>query len=243
MQRDMQNKKPNSSNWKDRLEDETAFAANELPGTNAAWDKLYSRLHQPSRKKVTWYWVAAACLFIGILFTVIILQPQQQTKMNSIVKAMPLDQREKLLSEVKKNEKPIAVAIENKEAIRSTVKQINKTILQNTIIVPEENKQQPAVSDDNKMIKEQTASLMVKTKQLNDTVAAMQIVSAQPKVKLKVVHVNELGNAADNTYKSRQTGDYGLIQFGIINQQVNNTALAPGTIGLNISTGKNSPSN
>ena len=71
MEPNMQNKNPGSGNWKDKLEDTTAFAGNELLNTNAAWDKLYNRLHQPRRKKAVWYWAAAACLamvIISVLF-------------------------------------------------------------------------------------------------------------------------------------------------------------------------------
>ena len=57
------------------------------------------------------------------------------------------------------------------------------------------------------------------------------------------MHINELGNANENN-NNKQAGDYGVLQFGVNNQRMYNTAPLPsGKIGLNISTGKTSPSN
>lgn len=240
MEQDMQNKKPNSSNWKDKLEDDTAFAAGELPETNAAWEKLYNRMHKPRRKKAIWYWMAAASLFTGIFFTVIISQQQQPQSINAVVKAIAEKQIDKSVSDKKENEKPIAVVIENK---KEDVKQIHKTAMRKTALIPEQKEQQLTVNNDIKISEAPTASLTVEVNQLNDTASSTQIVFIQPKPKLKVVHINELGNANENN-NNKQAGDYGVLQFGVNNQRMYNTAPLPsGKIGLNISTGKTSPSN
>jgi hypothetical protein len=239
MEQGMQNKKPNSSNWKDKLEDDTAFAAGELPETNAAWDKLYNRMHQPRRNKAIWYWMAAASLVIGIFFTVIISQ-QNTPISNAVVKTTTEKQIDKSASDKKENEKPIAVVIENK---KEDVKKNHKTTMRNTALIPEQKEQQLTVNNDNKITEAPSTSLTVEVNQLNDTAPSTQIVFIQPKPKLKVVHINELGNANHHN-NNNQAGDYGVLQFGVNNQRIYNTAPLPsGKIGLNISTSKTSPSN
>jgi predicted histidine transporter YuiF (NhaC family) len=47
-----------------------------LPGSafvgDAAWDKLYGRLRGNRKsKKISWYWIAAACLLFGLMITLL----------------------------------------------------------------------------------------------------------------------------------------------------------------------------
>jgi|GEM_PF-1145894 len=49
--------------WAGRLEEPGALTGQGLTDKEAAWDKLHSRLGNPPRKKrIAWYWLAAACL-------------------------------------------------------------------------------------------------------------------------------------------------------------------------------------
>jgi hypothetical protein len=38
-----------NSDWKSRLQDESAFAGDEILNSNAAWEALYERMHTPKR--------------------------------------------------------------------------------------------------------------------------------------------------------------------------------------------------
>src|SRR6186713_871937 len=60
----MQNNAQN--NWKQLLENTDAFPGEIFPGKNAAWEKLYTRLHKkPMRKLLAWHWAAAACVVLA----------------------------------------------------------------------------------------------------------------------------------------------------------------------------------
>ena len=53
------------NNWKQLLENADSLPAEVLKDKSAAWEKLYTRLHnKPARKLRTWYW-AAACLLVA----------------------------------------------------------------------------------------------------------------------------------------------------------------------------------
>jgi len=236
----MQNKKANSSNWKNKLEDETAFAAGELPDTNAAWDKLYNRMKRPGRKKAIGYWMAAASVLTLIFLTVLLLQQQQLTPINNIVTATPQKYLHKPVQIAKEKELLVQNVTINK---KGTVKKINKTQTGNVAVAPEQKAGQLSVSSVYKTIEEPNVPPPPETKQISDTVSSAQLVSTQTSAKLKVVHVNELGNTS-NANSKRQESDYGAIHFGITSQQLYyKTPLPSAKIGLNISTNKTSPVN
>jgi hypothetical protein len=240
MEQNMQNKNPGSGNWKDKLEDTTAFAGNELLNTNAAWDKLYNRLHQPRRKKAVWYWAAAACLAMVIASVLFVSKQKIQNRDT----ATNRQQTEKPIAAVKENEQAAAITTtEKKESVKKNIKQINTAAaVKNSTAAAVQIPQPFAVNDNDKAMQQSITLLPAAAKQVNDTASSTQIVSVQPKTKLKVVHVNELGN--DNIYSNKPSGDYSVIQFGVSNQQVYNKVPVPsGKIGFNISTSKTSPSN
>jgi predicted nucleic acid-binding protein len=68
----MSNENPNNTPpWRNKLDE-----LEHLPGSvfikDAAWDKLYGRLRGNSKsKKIFWYWIAAACLLLGLLITLL----------------------------------------------------------------------------------------------------------------------------------------------------------------------------
>lgn len=241
MEQDMQNNNHGNSNWKDKLEDTAGFGSNELLDTNAAWDKLYNRMQQPRRKKTIWYWAAAASILTGIVFTILFSQQQQQTKPVNIVTTNPQKQTKELINTIEGDDKAAVVETGNKKKTINE-KHSSKTVLQKSTVITEQKEKQLTAGKDDKIITASIPLLPVVTKLLNDTVSSTTIVSVQPKAKLKVVHVNELGNTNDNT--NRPAVDYSVIQFGINSQRLYNKAPLPsGKIGLHISTNKISPSN
>jgi hypothetical protein len=67
------------TDWKARLESPGALPAQGLPDREAAWEKLYGRLREhPPRRRIAWYWIAAACfpLLLGLLFLLMGRQPR-----------------------------------------------------------------------------------------------------------------------------------------------------------------------
>ena len=69
-------------------------------------------------------------------------------------------------------------------------------------------------------------------------------VAVREKKKLKVVHLNELGDPVSEPRNRLLPDDYGLIQFKLINQQVYTSSPAPSnSTGFNILQSKNVSSN
>ncbi|HZE83138.1 MAG TPA: hypothetical protein VE035_02470 [Puia sp.] len=68
----MSNERPDdASHWINKLEDPDPPAAEPWTGKNAAWEKLYSRLHEKPRRRIpSWYWAAAACLLLVLYIPV-----------------------------------------------------------------------------------------------------------------------------------------------------------------------------
>ncbi|HMH23037.1 MAG TPA: hypothetical protein VK563_14735 [Puia sp.] len=62
----MSNERPgDASHWINKLEGPDPSAAEPWAGKNAAWEKLYSRLHEKPRRRIPfWYWMAAASLLL-----------------------------------------------------------------------------------------------------------------------------------------------------------------------------------
>lgn len=229
MQEDMKSNDQNSS-WKLKLENETAFDG-EMLNENAAWNKLYTRLHKPRRKKAAWYWMAAAALIAAVICAVIVKEtvtsdmvalptPVVQNKENKIPTQQPATSTDAVIS----TKIPIRSAIAksgNQEKINA--KKTDEII---TAVVTENNTEQ---------VEKDTILYPVEIPAVNTSEVAI----VSPKAKLKVVHVNELGTDEQNSI-SKPGGDYSVIQFGINNNKSIPTA---GKIGIQISTGKTSPSN
>ena len=55
-----------NNEWKQKLEDTSSLQNFVLQNKDAGWGKLHSRLEKkPQKKRVVWYWIAAACLLIA----------------------------------------------------------------------------------------------------------------------------------------------------------------------------------
>lgn len=244
MEQDMESNNHGNSRWKNKLEDVSGFDSTDLPDTNAAWDKLYNRMHQPHRKKAAWYWAAAACFLIGIGSVLVFFH--QQIQRPGTAQATVKKQAPKPHNSVKEKEQPaIVLTPGKKEMEKAEIKQAGKNDKPSPDGKAAKNNMPFTVSDKVTLKQERLIPLPgnemareIQTPMITPTAAI-----AQPKPKLKVVHINELGSTAEDN-NTRPASDFSLIQFGITNQQVYNKIPAPsGKIGLNISTSKTSPSN
>ena len=68
----MSNENPNNTSpWRNKL-DELEHSPGSAFNRDAAWDKLYGRLRGNKKsKKISWYWIAAACLLFGLMITLL----------------------------------------------------------------------------------------------------------------------------------------------------------------------------
>ncbi len=239
MEQGMQNNNQNNMHWKTTLEDDTAFAPGELADTGAAWEKLYNRMHQPQRKKKIWYWAAAASLLIAVLFT-LVFSVKQQTN-NITVNSVPAKQTEKKVQNISSQQELDTRLPGQKAMVKTNTKQAGI----NTVKYEKQTKKDiipsPAVNGNRTTI-ETVTSLPAEKKEDYRKPVSIPLVAVKQKAKLKVVHVNELGENNEDK-NNKPGGDYSVIQFGVKSQPVNNNTTSTGKIGLNISTSKTSPSN
>ena len=68
----MSNENPNNTSpWRNKL-DELEHIPGSAFNRDAAWDRLYGRLGgNRKNKKISWYWIAAACLLFGLMITLL----------------------------------------------------------------------------------------------------------------------------------------------------------------------------
>lgn len=232
MHQDMESNRQNNMHWKEKLQDENAFARGELQGTDAVWNKLYERMHQPQRKKKMWYWIAASVVVTVLLSIVFLSEPKRNN--SNVVKAVPLIQTEK--RKVNQQEEwVISLPVEKASTVTHVKqqKEIKQKATEKKIHpVPVAVAEEPAVSTE--------ILSPFEIKEDSTKAVAVSLAVAKQRSKLKVIHVNELGDNRDTRYK--QESDFSVIQFGVRSQPVNNIT-SPGIIGLRISTNKTSPSN
>ncbi len=229
MQQDMQNNDQNNS-WKSRLEDDNAFPGEEIINGHAAWDALCNRLHQPSRKKAVWYWMAAASI-VAVVASVFVMQSPKlrqepimtktSIKQNAAIDEIEPAQPGEIVATLPVKDITAPVATAKRHAEGKVFKYRNKALIATESNPVEE-------------VKEEMAGAAVHTEEKDDE----QLVAIQPKPMLKVVHINELGGSTQNNVNKRGA-DYSVLRIGTSG----NTTQPAGKIGIQISTAKTSPVN
>jgi hypothetical protein len=243
MDQDMLNENPGNRNWKDKLDDTDSLSSATLTDKNAAWEKLHSRLHrQPRRSRAIWYWAAAACILIAIIAPLLTTDKKQAELVTN--NTLPVTTNKASVPQqlpVQENVSTVVPAVDNSNTVTIQKDQpVNhkKVITGNAPV-------QPAI--DPVLFIEQKNMLATQT----ITVSPVQIpvtetttVAVTVKKKLKVVHINELGDPVSAPRNMVHPDEYSVIQFRLINQQVYTSSPVPSTsIGFNISSSKNVPSN
>ena len=241
MEPDMQDENPNDFHWKNKLEDAESLSGETLTDNNAAWEKLHARLSEkPRRIRAAWYWSAAACLLLAVIIPMMTAtkkqpglvknnteqtQPKKSTatkaetqKENEVVKVTPVETAKKntiKAPEQTSEKKDAAIDIAQQEATVSTGFNDQQTIVPPPIILP----QPPA-----------------------DTAPITILAMLPAKRKLKIVHINELGDVVEVPLNIACNTDYHTFQFGLIGQQVYTSAsINANNTGFNIFKTSNSP--
>lgn len=243
MEEGMQNNDRGNNKWRDKLEDAGAFEEGILPATDATWDKLYVKLQQPPRKNALRKWAAAATILMGV--TITMLFSLQLPKQEGPVVKTSVEEQPGSGAPLQKNDHQLTTSIPvvKKRVMPSPIKQMVRERVQKTIIKQESTTAPLAVNNNRDALRESSEPLPVMEQSLSNNIASIPQSAPQPRPKLKVVHVNELGSAPNNN-QNRPAVDYSVIQFGVSNQQLyNKGSLPPGKIGLRISTGKPTSSN
>ena len=185
----MSNENPNNvPQWRNKL-DELEHLPGSAFNSDAAWDKLYGRLRGNRKsKKISWYWIAAACLLFGLMITLLnyyksISQPENK---ETVIKH-PKKIKEPVLKieEVNKNENENSAELIKDKIVTTS----DKPIQRNRRMTP------------TKVIKVHPDEVVISYPEKEPVVKPLEIINTNattavlpPKKKLNVVHINELGD-------------------------------------------------
>lgn len=243
METGMLNENPNNLNWKNKLEDAGGLPEEILADKNATWEKLHNRLvPKPRRKRIVWYWAAAACILITIIIPLLKADkkhdsvvkkasPQAIPKKGFVKKVVPL-QEEKIM------------AIAAKE-IKKTVTLTQDVHLKSEVLLSKDILQKPAIVSPKLNTQNNIPPVpLMEQMPVQEMPVANVIALLGNTKKLKVVHINELGDPIPETHSKQRITDYRPIQIRLINQEVYSTALPSiNNPGFNIFKTGNAPSN
>ena len=174
---------------------------------DAAWGKLYERLNEKEPgKKPGWYWIAAACLVFVLVVSMFFInntpdkitasetKPASAETVNTVAKT----------KEKKDETKRADAIISGKIAITVDKKADRKT----SKIVPVKPFLKLRLSD---TVSEQKPALKTVDDFINPVKASPVLAITKPeKKKLRVVHVNELGDPVEAIYRYRTQRFYSL---------------------------------
>ena len=215
----------NHNNWRSKLEELSSLPGENQQDKNVAWDKLHSRMGGKKRsKKAVWYWAAAACILFALMIPAVIFNKKNHQVDNVTIKQKP--------SEIKTS---VATIIDKKEAVENSIPGL--PVKNEIIVTAKSNKTESKIIAGNKINK----------LRLPDTVSAQNIVtetdntSLQPihtssyltaiipaKKRLKVVHINELGDPVElATDMAREADKRSFLSIKLANEEVyNNPSVA-----------------
>jgi hypothetical protein len=226
----------NTPHWRNKL-DELEHLPDASFNRDAAWDNLQSRLEGNKRsKKISWYWIAAACLVFGLMIALLNYHKGSSEPANkeTIVKQQP--------TEIKKPISP-AEQIDQNE-IDETAERIKDRIV-STPIKPVQKIRRiitmevaPKVRPEDVAISYPQNEPVAKSLQIvkNSTTAV-----APPKKKLNVVHINELGDPVIESPDVTRIQDIHSFKLKFGNGEVfsNSPSKPPGFIILKTKTASN----
>ena len=183
-----------NNNWKSRLDELESLQGEIMPDKNATWEKLHLRLggKKSNHKKMIWYW-AAACLLLVLMMPVLVVNKEesQLTKTGIKQKQQLETSTDAVIQSAQDPVKLINSPLKKNEVI-AFPKRANK--LHGNVTPAEVSNRIPSVDTlaFTGVVKENINNLL----QPLDT--SSHIVATLPaKKKLKVIHINELGDAVE----------------------------------------------
>ena len=227
--------------WKNKL-GELESLPGETFNSEAAWAKLHGRMQGKTRSKHTLkYWLAAALFFLALLTPWLFLINKKE---NTVVNGKPVEtqtQTQTVSAPVTKNAEEdgitrSSVLVEQKLRALPINKghTINSSFKRGVSRLP------------NIQHKKDSETFAVQAITINTAApvdAPTSIAVSIPETKkLKVVHINDLGDAATETPTLPKSYEHrSLVKF--INREINVTTPASGNTGFTIFKTKNIPSN
>jgi hypothetical protein len=237
----MLNEKPgNDFHWKSKL-DEMESLPGETFNKEAAWEKLHKRMQGKSaNKSVVWYWAAAACLLMALIIPLLFLTNKKESvivKNNSVEK-----QTQSSSHLLPPGDIDTSVIISSMSAVEKLPAQFSKE--NNKINSSINLKAIPVEAIAGKTQKEEYITQKVSDNAAVPVDTAISIVANLPeKKKLKVVHINELGDPVTEIPNVARNYEHHSFQVKFLNQEVYTSPSHSGNTGFNIFKTKNPPSN
>ena len=236
----MSNENPNNTpGWRNKLDDLECLPGSAL-NRDAAWDKLHGRLQGNKKsKKIYWYWIAAACLLVAALIAILNDQKPNSQASN----------RETVMEQPKETNKTDAKADEKK--VNENTNESNSEIKNKIVSVPNRSVQRSqGIARAKVVAKVHIDDLVTSYPEKEPLAKYLEIIKANsttavvpPKKKLKIVHINELGDPVLETSDITRIADIHSFQLKFGNGEViSNSPMASKSSGLIILKAK-PPSN
>ncbi len=226
-----------SEGWKSKLNNLDSLPGETMPGKNEVWEKLHARLGGKKRnRKAIWYWAAAACILFALMIPSLYFKtnnPQVSTSQIQKNNTESDSYRKKNSSKKVIDEKNSTQIIQPSMVINNRVKtevaspkKTRKNIYEkqmNLFRLPD------AVSTQNILMEAKSNSLSPM-----DTFSSLAT-SNPVKKKLKVVHINELGDPVETFPGIVRNTDKHSFEFKIADQGIYiNPTTASNTSGFTI---------
>lgn len=236
----MLNEKPNNNfYWKDKLQ-ELESLPGEIFNKEASWERLHTRLQsKPKNKKVIWYWAAAACLLIAILSPWFLSNKKQNDFVkNNSVKNIIQSSSPQLLPVANNKDTLAYISSSLNEKKRNVLLVENDKIISSFV--------HKGLRPEKVTVKKDTEEL-IKTEINNNAITPVDtriniMAIVHEKKKLRVVHINELGDPVEELPVMAHNSEIHSFQLRLANQEVYlNPSNASGKSGFNILPIKNSP--
>jgi len=213
------------NNWRGLLENADHFPNETLHNKNEAWEKLYARLHnKPRYKLASWYWVAAICL-LAVTITVLLVMNKQKNQPLVINHPSPVNNPVPAIAKksIEENNRKLVPIPKQQEQLVS-----NPRLKKNTTAVKIESTLSSLVLDST--INSSPAKIAVTSNPHFDSSIIAPITAVTAKKKLRVVHINEMGQPVEESTANKSIERHGF-EFRIINNEVYNPS-APANNGL-----------
>ncbi len=222
----------NHINWKNKLDNMEESLLNK----NASWEKLDSRLRKKSRrKKAVLYWAAAACLLPLVIISVMMIRNEDNHPVSVIVPDKSVVNPSLKEQEQDKKDTLATIAIASPE---KKIKPIRKSEIRENKVMANHN-EKPLITGTPDMVLENKITAIAP---VVDSVAETSIAKTSVKKKLRVVHINELGEPVEISPDLARNSILHSFHLQLASEEVSdNTITSPHSKGFTIIKGKSSP--
>jgi len=239
MELNMQNENRNNFHWKNKLDDTDSLPGEGIADKNAAWEKLHARLGgQPRRKIAIWYWAAASIL---LLVLIAVLLPKPATT------ELATNNSQLITPHKPANQKPANAVTETVNVVSTVPKTTipQQVHLQAQKMVTNVENEPISKAEANNTTAENIVTVPPVLQLLPVADTPTNILAMAPvKKKLKVVHINELGDPLPQQPAMAKAADYHTFQLKIMSQEMyGSQIITSDNSTLNIFKSKNTPTN